>query len=110
MQKWCSNYIAGSQPDGFILNTHLDTVFPGLPGKNQKFGGAVPDAEVFSLLMPTALHQIINPSHYHLFIQLHGSQHRAELYPTSQAAVLFRSGPASGGYKHSYPPASHLRK
>jgi len=32
------------QPDGLILNTHLDTVFPGLPGKNQKFGGTVSDA------------------------------------------------------------------
>jgi hypothetical protein len=35
------------QPDSFILDTHLDTVFPGLSGKNQKFCRTVSDAEVF---------------------------------------------------------------
>ncbi|MDA8414083.1 MAG: hypothetical protein M0023_09890 [Desulfobacteraceae bacterium] len=35
------------QPDSLILNTHFNAVFPGLPGKNQGFGGAVSDVDVF---------------------------------------------------------------
>jgi hypothetical protein len=34
------------QTDSLVLNTHFDTVFPGLLGENQKFGGTVSDAKV----------------------------------------------------------------
>ena len=85
------------QPDGFILNAHFNAVFPGLLGKDQKFGGTVSDAEAFFLLIGS-LNLTVN--HVYAFFHITGSCCFQAKYRIDRAdnATYLRIGIVTGYY------------